>query len=71
MDSKTLAEGISGYLPYVGDLSDVLTTLEEGLRNGMVYAGAQSKGEMKQAKVGIVTVVGQKETGVHDLFGRL
>jgi IMP dehydrogenase len=69
-DSKSLAEGISGYLPYVGDLSDVLTTLEEGLRNGMVYAGAQGIVEMKKAKVGIVTVVGQKETGVHDLFGR-
>jgi len=70
IDSRTLAEGISGYLPYVGDLSDVLTTLEEGLRNGMVYAGAQNIKEMKKAKVGIVTVVGQKETGVHDLFGK-
>lgn len=68
--SRTLAEGISGYLPYVGDLSDVLTTLEEGLRNGMVYAGAQNIKEMKKANVGIVTVVGQKETGVHDLFGK-
>ncbi len=70
IDSRTLAEGISGYLPYVGDLSDVLTTLEEGLRNGMVYAGAQNIKEMKKANVGIVTVVGQKETGVHDLFGK-
>ncbi|MFW9899423.1 MAG: IMP dehydrogenase [Candidatus Thorarchaeota archaeon] len=68
--SKTLAEGISGYLPYVGDLSAVLTSLEEGLRNGMVYAGARSIEEMKNVKVGIVTVVGQKEQGPHDLFGR-
>jgi len=70
IDSITLAEGISGYLPYVGDLEAVITTLEEGLRNGMIYAGAKTIKDMKKAPLGIVSVVGQKEQGPHDLFGR-
>jgi len=40
--SKILAEGISGYLPYVGDLDGVILSLKEGLINGMVYAGANT-----------------------------
>lgn len=70
IDSITLAEGVSGYLPYVGDIEAVLTTLEDGLRNGMIYAGAKTIKDMKKAPIGIVSVVGQKEQGPHDLFGR-
>lgn len=70
IDSITLAEGVSGYLPYVGDIEAVLTTLEEGLKNGMIYSGAKTIKDMKKAPIGIVSVVGQKEQGPHDLFGR-
>ena len=70
IDSITLAEGVSGYLPYVGDIEAVLTTLEDGLRNGMIYAGAKTIKDMKKAPIGIVSVVGQREQGPHDLFGR-
>jgi len=68
--SKMLTEGVSNYVPYVGDVAGVLATLKEGLSNGMIYAGAKSIKDMKQAQLGIVSVVGQKETQPHDLIGK-
>ncbi|MFX0143871.1 MAG: IMP dehydrogenase [Candidatus Hodarchaeota archaeon] len=68
--SKMLTEGVSNYVPYVGDVDGVLATLKEGLANGMIYAGAKSIKEMKEASIGIVTAVGQRETQPHDLIGK-
>ena len=68
--SKMLTEGVSNYVPYVGDVSGVLETLKEGLANGMIYAGAKSIHEMKKVPLGIVSVVGQRETAPHDLIGK-
>jgi len=68
--SKMLTEGVSNYVPYVGDVSGVLETLKEGLANGMIYAGAKSITEMKKVPLGIVSVVGQRETAPHDLIGK-
>jgi IMP dehydrogenase len=68
--SKMLTEGVSNYVPYVGDVAGVLATLKEGLANGMIYAGAKSIQEMKNALLGIVSVVGQRETQPHDLIGK-
>jgi len=68
--SKMLTEGVSNYLPYVGDVDGVLATLKEGLANGMIYAGAKSILEMKKVALGIVTAVGQRETQPHDLIGK-
>ena len=69
--SRMLPEGVSDYVPFVGDLSGVLVSLKEGLTNGMIYAGAKSIEDMKKAKIGIVTPVGQRETRTHDLVGSL
>ncbi len=68
--SKMLTEGVSDYVPYVGDVTGVLATLKEGLTNGMIYAGAGSIEEMKKASLGIVSIVGQRETSPHDLIGK-
>ncbi|MFX0104326.1 MAG: IMP dehydrogenase [Candidatus Hodarchaeota archaeon] len=68
--SKMLTEGVSNYVPYVGDVAGVLATLKEGLANGMIYAGAKSIKDMKEAPLGIVSVVGQRETQPHDLIGK-
>jgi len=68
--SKMLTEGVSNYVPYVGDVLGVLDTLKEGLANGMIYAGAKSIPEMKKVPLGIVSVVGQRETAPHDLIGK-
>ncbi|MFX0036775.1 MAG: IMP dehydrogenase [Candidatus Hermodarchaeota archaeon] len=68
--SKILTEGVSNYVPYVGDVAGVLETLREGLANGMIYAGAKSIKDMKKASLGIVSIVGQRETQPHDLIGK-
>ncbi|MFW9942422.1 MAG: IMP dehydrogenase [Candidatus Thorarchaeota archaeon] len=68
--SKMLTEGVSNYVPYVGDVLGVLATLKEGLANGMIYAGAESIRDMKKVPLGIVSVVGQRETAPHDLIGK-
>ncbi|MFX1311545.1 MAG: IMP dehydrogenase [Promethearchaeota archaeon] len=68
--SKMITEGVSSYIAFVGDVSGVLETLKEGLANGMIYAGAKSIKEMKRAPLGIVSIVGQKETAPHDLIGK-
>jgi IMP dehydrogenase len=68
--SKMLTEGVSNYVPYVGDVAGVLETLKEGLANGMIYAGAKSIANMKKVPLGIVSVVGQRETAPHDLIGK-
>lgn len=69
-DSKMLPEGVSDYVPFVGDLDGVLQTLEEGLTNGMIYAGAKTIQELKKVKIGIITSIGQTEQKPHDLLGR-
>jgi len=68
--SKMLPEGVSDYVPFVGDLEGVLLSLKEGLLNGMIYAGAKSIDEMKKAKVGVISYVGQRESRPHDLLSR-
>jgi IMP dehydrogenase len=68
--SKMLPEGVSDYVPFVGDMEGVLLSLKEGLLNGMIYAGAKSVNEMKKAKVGIISYVGQRESRPHDLLSR-
>ena len=65
-----LTEGVSDYVPYVGEVSGVLATLKEGLANGMIYAGAGSIEEMKKVELGIISVVGSRETQPHDLIGK-
>lgn len=68
--SKTLPEGISAYVPFVGPVSDVLQTLTDGLKNGMIYSGAKNLAEMKKANIGVVSYAGQREARPHDLIGR-
>ena len=68
--SKTLPEGVSDYVPFVGSVSGVLNSLKEGIRNGMIYAGANNISEMKKVIVGIVSNAGRIEQRPHDLLGR-
>ncbi|MBY8982534.1 MAG: IMP dehydrogenase [Candidatus Lokiarchaeota archaeon] len=69
--SKLLPEGVSSYLPFVGGLPSVIQTLQQGLKNGMIYAGAMSLEEMKKVKIGIVSYAGQREARPHDLLDNI
>ena len=70
VESKMLPEGVSDYVPFVGALDGVLETLKEGLSNGMIYAGAKSIQDMKNARIGLVSSIGQTEQRPHDLLGK-
>ncbi|MBY9006833.1 MAG: IMP dehydrogenase [Candidatus Lokiarchaeota archaeon] len=69
--SKLLPEGVSSYLPFVGGLPSVIQTLVQGLKNGMIYAGATKIVEMKKVKIGIVSYAGQREARPHDLLDNI
>jgi IMP dehydrogenase len=67
---KKLAEGVSDYVPFTGPVQGVLEQLVDGLKNGMVYAGAQTLREMWPKPVGWITFAGKIEAGPHDLLSR-
>jgi IMP dehydrogenase len=67
-DSKLVAEGIEGMVPYKGPLKDFLYQLMGGLRAGMGYCGAANLKEL-QAKAEFVEIssAGLKESHPHDI----
>ena len=67
-ESKKLAEGVSGYIPFVGPLKGVLDQLEDGLKNGLIYGGAKSIADAHQIEIGRVTPAGAVEARPHDLI---
>ena len=69
-ESKKLAEGVSGYVPFTGPLKGVLEQLVEGLKNGMIYAGAKNLKDAHNIKIGRITYSGKIEANAHDLQGR-
>jgi len=69
-EQKKITEGVSDYVPFVGSVQGVIEQLVEGLKNGMIYAGAQNLKEAKLINLRKVTFAGKIETGPHDLLGR-
>ncbi|MHA1453053.1 MAG: IMP dehydrogenase, partial [Promethearchaeota archaeon] len=67
---KKLAEGVSDYVPFVGDVSGVMEQLCEGLRNGLVYGGAQTIQQAKNIEVRKITHAGKIESSAHNLLSR-
>lgn len=67
---KQLAEGVSDYVPFVGSVDGVVDQLCEGLRNGLVYGGAQCIPEAKNITVRKITPSGKIESNAHDLLSR-
>ena len=67
-ESKKLAEGVSGHVPFVGPLKGVLDQLVDGLKNGFIYAGAHSVAVSHNIKIGRVSPSGALESRPHDLM---
>ena len=67
-ESKLVAEGIEGRVPYKGRLSDSIYQLIGGLRSGMGYTGVRNIGELKRKSKFIqVSMAGLKESHPHDI----
>lgn len=66
-DKKLVPEGISGRVPYKGQLKEVMHQLAGGLRSGMGYCGAKDINALKQAQFIKITAASMKESHPHDV----
>lgn len=64
---KLVPEGISGRVPYKGNLVEVVYQIVGGLRAGMGYCGAPSIAELKGAEFVRITSAGMRESHPHDV----
>jgi len=64
---KLVPEGISGRVPYKGNLVEVIYQIAGGLRSGMGYCGAPTIDRLKGAEFVRITNAGMKESHPHDI----
>lgn len=65
---KLVAEGVSGYVPLKGHVSDVVFQLVGGLRSGMGYLGASTIPQLQEKAVFVrITSGGLFESHPHDI----
>jgi len=64
---KLVPEGISGRVPYKGDLYEVIYQMAGGLRSGMGYCGAKYINDLHLAKFCRITNAGVAESHPHDI----
>jgi IMP dehydrogenase len=64
---KLVPEGISGRVPYKGNLSEVVYQIMGGLRAGMGYCGAASVTHLQGAEFVRITSAGMRESHPHDV----
>ena len=64
---KLVPEGISGRVPYKGNLAEIMYQFLGGLRAGMGYCGAKNMGKLQEAKFIRITSAGMAESHPHDV----
>ncbi|MBL7919300.1 MAG: IMP dehydrogenase [Bacteroidia bacterium] len=64
---KLVPEGISGRVPYKGNLAEIMYQIIGGLRAGMGYCGAKDIKSLQGAKFIRITAAGVKESHPHDV----
>ena len=64
---KLVPEGISGRVPFKGNLLEVMFQIIGGLRAGMGYCGASTISKLKGSKFVRITSAGVKESHPHDV----
>lgn len=65
--AKLVPEGITGRVPYKGNLIEVMYQIMGGLRAGMGYCGAKTVGDLQKAKFVRITSSGIRESHPHDI----
>ncbi|MCC6251300.1 MAG: IMP dehydrogenase [Bacteroidia bacterium] len=65
---KLVPEGISGKVPYKGNLSEIVYQMVGGLRAGMGYCGAKNIKELQKARFIKITSAGVRENHPHDII---
>jgi IMP dehydrogenase len=67
--SKTISEGVEGWVPYRGPVSDIIGEFVGGLKAAMGYVGAKTITEMwEKARLALITEKGSQEIAPHDIL---
>ena len=67
--SKSVSEGVEGWVPYRGPVKDILGEFTGGLKAAMGYVGAKTIPEMwEKAKLALITESGAQEAAPHDIM---
>ncbi len=67
--SKTINEGVEGWVPYRGSVSDIVAEFVGGLQAAMGYVGARTILEMwDKGRLALVTERGAQEISPHDIM---
>ena len=66
-DKKLVPEGISGRVPYKGNLEEVMHQIIGGIRAGMGYCGAENIEKLKGAPFIRISSAGVQESHPHDV----
>ncbi|MFD1552627.1 IMP dehydrogenase [Putridiphycobacter roseus] len=64
---KLVPEGISGRVPYKGNLNEVMVQIIGGIRAGMGYCGAKNISSLKGAQFIKISSAGVQESHPHDI----
>jgi IMP dehydrogenase len=65
---KLVPEGISGRVPYKGNMAEVMYQIIGGLRAGMGYCGTATIDKLKGATFVRITTAGMRESHPHDVM---
>ena len=67
--SKRIAEGVEGLVPYRGDVASVVAEFVEGIKAAMGYAGARNIAELREkARLAMLTEAGAREAAPHSIY---
>ncbi len=67
--SKTISEGVEGWVPYRGPVTDIISEFVGGLKAAMGYVGARTIPEIwDKARLALITERGAKEIAPHDIM---
>jgi IMP dehydrogenase len=67
--SKSINEGVEGWVPYRGPVKEILSEFTGGLKAAMGYMGARTIPEIwEKARLALVTERGASEISPHDIF---
>ena len=67
--SKSISEGVEGWVPYRGPVKDIILEFTGGLKAAMGYVGASTIPEMwEKATLALITEHGAQEAAPHDIL---
>ena len=67
--SKAISEGVEGWVPYRGPVTDIISEFVGGLKAAMGYVGARTIPEIwDKARLALITERGAKEIAPHDIL---